>query len=207
MTNKASSFPGAPAIGPLHRHGGKITALAELPIHALGDDYLVEGNGTVQRLPPLNPGITVFLRIIGTPTFANSTKLLCPSGIDYAASSGDLIIARSDGDDVWRLYPIARKFISTIDSQSGAWTTDGTSTNSSGNVLQARRKNYLKNPGFRIAQRYGTTGPIVDGTANQNLPIIDRWRVAANGAGKIGLLRSRRPVGRQEGHLIVYSAW
>ena len=44
MTNRASSF-GMPSSGPLHRHGGKITALGELPIHALGDDYTVDGNG------------------------------------------------------------------------------------------------------------------------------------------------------------------
>jgi hypothetical protein len=34
MTNKASSFPAASSIGPLHRHGGRIAALGELPIHA-----------------------------------------------------------------------------------------------------------------------------------------------------------------------------
>jgi hypothetical protein len=62
MTNKASSFPAAPAIGSLHRYGGKITALGELPIHALGDSFTVDGNGTILSFPTLQPGVTVMCR-------------------------------------------------------------------------------------------------------------------------------------------------
>lgn len=105
MTNKASSFPSAQPVGPLGRHGGKISALYELPIHALGNDYTLEGSGTVQRLPSLAAGITVALKTTGTPTFVNSTNLVCPGGINnYTAQIGDLILARSDGSGVWRLY-------------------------------------------------------------------------------------------------------
>ncbi len=104
MTNKASSFPAAASIGPLHRHGGRIDALGELPIHALGDDYTVVGNGTVLSLPALNAGVTVALSITGTPTFKNSARLICPNGVDYVAGPGDLAVARSAGDGVWRLF-------------------------------------------------------------------------------------------------------
>jgi hypothetical protein len=104
MTNKASSFPAAPAIGPLHRYGGRITALGELPIHSLGDSFTVDGNGTVLALPTLQPGVTIFLTMAGTPTFKNSRVLVCPGGVDYVATAGDLVIARSKDDGVWQLY-------------------------------------------------------------------------------------------------------
>src|SRR5258708_10764511 len=104
MTNAASSFPSPTHNGPLHRHGGRIDALGELPIHALGDDYTVVGNGTVLSLPALNAGLTVALSITGTQTFKNSARLICPNGVDYVAGPGDLAVARSSGDGVWRLF-------------------------------------------------------------------------------------------------------
>jgi hypothetical protein len=107
MSNRVSSFPAASAISPLHRHGGKITALSELSISNSADDFIVEGNGTVLTLPAIVAGVKVFLRTTGTPTFKNSAKLVCPGGTDYVATAGDLLIARSDGDGVWRLYVLA----------------------------------------------------------------------------------------------------
>jgi hypothetical protein len=98
-----SPFPAARAMPLSDGYGGKITAYDELPIHALGDEYDIEGNGTVNRIQPLPSGIVISARIMGTPTFKNSARLLCPNGIDYTATPGDAIIARSYGDGVWRL--------------------------------------------------------------------------------------------------------
>jgi hypothetical protein len=131
MTNKASSFPAAPAIGPLHRYGGRITALGELPIHSLGDSYVVDGNGTVMSLPALQEGVTIFLTMAGTPTFVNSRVLVCPGGVNYVASAGDLVIARSKQDGVWQLYALpssgtltAAKTIKGNNTGSAAPATD-----------------------------------------------------------------------------------
>jgi hypothetical protein len=102
-------------------YGGKISAQDELPIHALGDDYAVEGSGTVNRLPSMPCGIMVHLRMISAPTFKNSTRLICQSGIDYVATPGDLAIARSDGDGVWRLYVLRSSApVTAINGQVGA---------------------------------------------------------------------------------------
>jgi hypothetical protein len=111
MTNKASSFPAAPAIGPLDRYGGKIAALGELPIHALGNDYTIDGNGTVNSLPALAAGVTITARITGSPTFTHSARLICQSGVSYSAAPGDFLFFRSDGDGAWRLYAISRPSI------------------------------------------------------------------------------------------------
>lgn len=93
---------------PLDRgYGGKITSYDCLPIHALGDQYVVEGNGTVTSLPALPTGETVFLQMAGTPTFTNSAKLICPNGVNYVAAVDDLVIARSKGDGIWRLYVLS----------------------------------------------------------------------------------------------------
>ena len=126
MTNKASSFPAAPPISPLHRHGGKITAGYELPIHALGDDYTVDGSGTVQRLPTMPAGVIVTLRITATPKFINSAKLRCSIGGDYTAAPNDLIIMRSSGDGVWNAYiasaPLPRMYLSGLATQNNIST-------------------------------------------------------------------------------------
>lgn len=120
MTNKASSFPAAPAIGPLHRYGGRIDALGELPIHALGDSYTVVGSGTILALPTWQPGTTIFLEIANTPTFKNSRTLVLQSGADYTAIARDLVIARSDNDGVWRIYPLSGGGVRSLNGQTGA---------------------------------------------------------------------------------------
>lgn len=104
MTNRVSSFPAHNDPAPLHRHAGRIAAQSELPINAIGDDYTLEGNGIVRSLPALPSGTTFTFKTLGTPTFINSSKLICQGGSDYLAAVGDLIIARSDGDGAWRIY-------------------------------------------------------------------------------------------------------
>lgn len=104
MTNKASSFPAAAAIPPLRRYGGRIAALGELPIHALGDTYTVDGNGTVLRLPALPHGVPIHCVFTGTPTFVNSAFLKMQGGVNYTFSVGDAAIFLSDGSGVWRCY-------------------------------------------------------------------------------------------------------
>lgn len=108
MTNKASSFPAATAVPLMHRHGGKLSSMmGELSVHAMGDDYTVDGNGVVRSLPTVPIGVSAVLRILNKPTFIHSAKLICPGAIDYVASVGDLLIVRSDGDGIWRLYVLA----------------------------------------------------------------------------------------------------
>jgi hypothetical protein len=99
-----SPFAAARAMPLIHGYGGKLTAMSELPIHGLGDDYAVEGSGTVLSLPVMPAGISVSLRLLASPTFKNSTKLICPNGVDYLGKAGDLVTARSDGDSVWRIF-------------------------------------------------------------------------------------------------------
>src|ERR1700737_3548051 len=100
----ASPFRAAGSLPLDRRYGGKITAYDQLPIHALGDQYVVEGNGTVTSLPSLPIGETVMFQILGTPTFTNSAKLICPGNQNYTATVGDFVIARSQGDGIWQLY-------------------------------------------------------------------------------------------------------
>jgi F5/8 type C domain len=102
----ASPFRAAPSLPLDRRYGGKITAYDQLPIHALGDQYVVEGNGTVTSLPALPIGETVMLEITGSPTFTHSAKLICQNALSYSALPGDLLILRSDGDGIWRVYVI-----------------------------------------------------------------------------------------------------
>ena len=52
-------------------------------------------------------------------------------------------------------------------------------------ALMGPRKNYLQNPGMRIAQLNGSSSVTIAGSSNQNIAVIDRWRVAANGTGVI----------------------
>ncbi|MES2030825.1 MAG: hypothetical protein V4477_16720 [Pseudomonadota bacterium] len=112
-----SPFAAARAMPLTDGYGGKINAQDELPIHALGDDYAVEGSGIVNRLPTMPSGITVFLRMIAAPTFKNSVRLICPNAVDYVAAAGDLCIARSDGDGVWRLFVLpASPIVGTVKS-------------------------------------------------------------------------------------------
>lgn len=121
MTNRISAFPGHNDPAPLHRHGGRILAQAELPISYLGDDYVVEGSGSIRALPAMPAGLTVELRILGAPTFVNSSKLLCQGNTNYVAAPGDLAIARSDGDGAWRVYVLSSAIpVSSVNGQTGA---------------------------------------------------------------------------------------
>lgn len=99
-----SPFRAAGALPIDRRYGGRIAAMDQLPIHALGNQYVVDGNGTVTSLPALPIGETAFLQMAGAPTFTNSTRLICPNSANYIAVAGDFIIARSKGDGIWQLY-------------------------------------------------------------------------------------------------------
>jgi hypothetical protein len=107
MTNRVSSFPARSNVALLNRHAGRITAYDELAIKPLGNDYIVDGSGTVTRLPIMPKGTNVWLQMAGTPTFTNSTRLICPSNQNYVALAGDLVIARSKGDGIWQLYVLS----------------------------------------------------------------------------------------------------
>jgi hypothetical protein len=122
-----SPFRAAGALPVDRRYGGKITAYDQLPIHALGDQYVVEGNGTITSLPALPIGETVFLQMAGTSTFTNSARLLCPNNVNYVAVAGDLVVARSNGDGIWRIYVLsAAGSVASYNTRAGAVTATGT---------------------------------------------------------------------------------
>jgi hypothetical protein len=54
MTNEASSFPIAPAVGPFHRYGGRIAALGEAsPTHQSGvQSHLVNDKAARPQMYP-----------------------------------------------------------------------------------------------------------------------------------------------------------
>lgn len=114
MSNRPASLPDQGGTPLLHRHYGRITAYDELQIDPLGDDYTIEGSGTVSRLPALPGGTTVFAKTTGAPTFVHSARLICQNSVNYTANVGDLLIFRSDGEGAWRLYviPATRPIIS-----------------------------------------------------------------------------------------------
>jgi hypothetical protein len=124
MTNRVSSFPSHNEPAPLHRHGGKITAQAELQVGYLGDDYTLDGSGTVRSLPVLPAGTTATLKLLGSPMFAHSTKLICPGSTNYVGAPGDLVFLRSDGDGVWRVYPITTSYLAAGTGASARATRD-----------------------------------------------------------------------------------
>jgi hypothetical protein len=108
MSNRASSFPAAPPIPPMHRYGGVLTSMPELPMHALGDAYFVEGSATVLSMPAWPKGPPILLHIIGNPTFVHSSKLLMPGRQNYTFSPGDSAWLLPLGDGVWRVITISR---------------------------------------------------------------------------------------------------
>jgi hypothetical protein len=107
MTNRVSSFPAKSNVALLNRHAGRITAYDELAIKPLGNDYVVDGSGTVTRLPIMPKGTLVWLRMAGAPTFVNSAKLICQGGVNYTATVGDLVLARSSGSGIWRIFVLS----------------------------------------------------------------------------------------------------
>lgn len=111
MTNRASSFGATPAIPARRGYGGRLTAMDELPLSPLGDSFVVNGNGTVTRLPPWPRGVPVWLSFVGAPTFVHSSRLLMPGGQSYLFSDGDSAAFASEGDGAWRclgVFPAAK---------------------------------------------------------------------------------------------------
>jgi hypothetical protein len=51
----ASPFRAAGSLPIDRRYGGKITAYDQLPIHALGDQYVVDGKGMLQLSRIIHP--------------------------------------------------------------------------------------------------------------------------------------------------------
>jgi hypothetical protein len=108
MTNQVSSFPAQSNPPPLRRHGGRLPSTPELAIHPLGDNYLVEGAGSVTALPSWPKGPPILLHFVGTVTFVASWRLLMPGGQNYTFASGDTAWLLPLGDVVWRVIDICR---------------------------------------------------------------------------------------------------
>jgi hypothetical protein len=174
----ASPFRAAASL-PLNRgYGGKITAYDQLPIHALGDQYVVEGNGTVTSLPALPIGETVFLEMVGAPTFKNSARLICPNGVDYIAGAGDLAIVRSDGDGVWRLFVNPASGVALADrnlSLTASQQAQALSNIGAAPYDAEAYNNIIINGGMEIDQANAGAATPANGYA------VDGWRVAKGG--------------------------
>jgi hypothetical protein len=125
MNNRITSLPAHNDPMPLHRHGGKITAMSELQVGMVGDDYTVEGAGTIRSLPSFSVGVSFILSLLGTPTFVHSSKLLCPDSVNYTGEPNDLLIARSIGDGAWRIY-VLRQGVTVTPPQGRPTLTSGT---------------------------------------------------------------------------------
>ncbi|WP_441256057.1 hypothetical protein [Tardiphaga sp. 285_C5_N1_2] len=105
MTNMISSFPATNHPMPLHRHGGTLEVMSELQVGFSGDDYDLQGSGSIDSLPTYHRGTSFGITVSkGAPIFKNSAKLICPNRVDYLGKVGDRVTARSDGDGVWRLF-------------------------------------------------------------------------------------------------------
>ncbi|MGJ5163148.1 hypothetical protein [Bradyrhizobium sp. HKCCYLR1051] len=92
----------------MHRFGGFLPSMSELPVHVLGDAYVVEGSGTVQSIAGWPRGTLLQLYLIGNATFVHSSKLVMPGSLNYTFSPGDSCFVMSLGDSRWRVISISR---------------------------------------------------------------------------------------------------
>lgn len=107
-------------------YGGVVSSLSgELPVNRMNSSYTVIDSGTITKFTSLPRGEIVELYCAGTPTFKNSATLICQGGVDYVASVGDLVVARSDGNSIWHLYVLvaAASYIPTESDFGGRLTT------------------------------------------------------------------------------------
>lgn len=105
MSNMISSY-GIPNGAPQQGFGGTIASARSLPVSRQYDSYAVTGTASIIGLTSLPRGSSFMLSIEGRPKFVHSAQLQCPKGVDYQAANGDLIIVRSDGNGVWRVFPV-----------------------------------------------------------------------------------------------------
>lgn len=117
MSNMISSY-GIPNGAPQQGFGGSIAAARSLPVSRQYDSYSVTGSGSISRLTALPRGASFELSIEGTPIFVNSAWLKCPANSDHQAVAGEMIVARFEGNGVWRIYPIGDMLSSTFNDNS-----------------------------------------------------------------------------------------
>ncbi|MGJ5177418.1 hypothetical protein ACQR16_06000 [Bradyrhizobium oligotrophicum] len=109
MTNMVSSLPASSNPPPMHRFGGVLSSMSELPLHKAGDVYAVEGTGTVRTLPAWPKGPPIDLYMTGRPTFVHSARwLIMPGGASYTFSPGDSCRLLPIGDGTWLVMWISR---------------------------------------------------------------------------------------------------
>lgn len=113
MADNRSSY-GLPRSPFASGYGGVIPSVAELPVNRMNSSYTVDGSGTISRIVPLSRGTKINLYCLSTPTFTNSSKLICPSATNYTAAAGDLVEAISLGDGVWQIYVLPNSAISAL---------------------------------------------------------------------------------------------
>lgn len=129
MDNRSSfGVPRSPS--PLG-HGGNIPSGAELPVNRLHASFSVEGSNTIKRLTALEKGVTLTLDCTGSPTFANSSQLICPDGRDIHFAAGDGALVRSQGDGIWRVlkvFPARGEVLKSISEFGPVGSSDDTAT-------------------------------------------------------------------------------
>jgi hypothetical protein len=127
--NKFASFPLHPSYPPVDGFGGKIAAQAELALSAArGTFYVVEGNATIKRIAPLQPGAQITLLFLGSPQIVLSSYLLYPgassSTIQAAPGQAMTFLALENG--VWQAINVPTN-VTTLESRAAiAMLTVGT---------------------------------------------------------------------------------
>jgi hypothetical protein len=104
MSNHHASLgPSGTHFAPPNRFGGRVQAQSELalPLNN-GTWFLVEGAGTINRLPVSNTRTPVMLAFTAAATLVHSAALLLPGSANVTVAAGDTLEMLPMGDGVWR---------------------------------------------------------------------------------------------------------
>jgi hypothetical protein len=110
MSNHHASFgPSGTHFAPPNRYGGRVQAPASgelaLPLNN-GTWFIVEGAGTINRLPSSALRTSVLLRFNGAATLTHSTNLVMPGSANRIMAAGDAALLVPEADNVWRCVGI-----------------------------------------------------------------------------------------------------
>jgi hypothetical protein len=112
MSNHHASFgPSGTHFAPPNRYGGRVQAPSSgelaLPLNN-GAWFLVEGTGTINRLPTTNVRTPIVLLFSGAVTLVHSTSLLMPGLANITTLAGDVMYLLPTGDGHWQCVSIDR---------------------------------------------------------------------------------------------------
>jgi hypothetical protein len=103
--NRRASHPNLKTPVAPARFGGRVQAGPDLPI-ALNEGtwFLVEGNGTIERLPAANASAPIRLLFTGTVTLVHSTSLICQGYASLTVYPDDTVQCLPLGDGIWQVF-------------------------------------------------------------------------------------------------------